>query len=153
MFRPMAFSFMFALIGSMILSLTLMPVLASLFLARRATQKDTILIRWPGPVTPPCCAGAGSALDPGGGGRADLRRGLWIASDFGSEFMPKLDEGAIALQAWRLPSVALEKSIESTTNLERVLMTFPEVESRSSPRPAGRRSPPTRWGWRSATSS
>ncbi len=54
---------------------------------------------------------------------------LWIAKDLGAEFMPKLDEGAVALQAWRLPSVALEKSIQDTTRIEQVLMAFPEVET------------------------
>ena len=54
---------------------------------------------------------------------------LWVARDLGAEFMPKLDEGAVALQAWRLPSVALEKSIQDTTRIEQVLMAFPEVET------------------------
>ena len=52
---------------------------------------------------------------------------LVVATGLGAEFMPKLDEGAIALQAWRLPSVALEQSIKSTTQIERVLKAFPEV--------------------------
>ena len=44
-------------------------------------------------------------------------------------FIPKLDEGSIALQAWRLPSVSLEQSIKSTTQIERVLRQFPEVST------------------------
>ncbi len=45
----------------------------------------------------------------------------------GAEFVPKLDEGAIALQAWRLPSVSLEESVRQTGLIERVLKRFPEV--------------------------
>jgi len=45
----------------------------------------------------------------------------------GTEFIPKLGEGTIALQAWRLPSVALSESIKSTTLIEKTLLEFPEV--------------------------
>ena len=45
----------------------------------------------------------------------------------GTEFIPKLDEGTIAIQAWRLPSVALSESTKSTTLIERLLKQFPEV--------------------------
>jgi cobalt-zinc-cadmium resistance protein CzcA len=47
----------------------------------------------------------------------------------GAELIPRLDEGTIALQAWRLPSVSLEESIQSTTMVESVLMKFPEVKT------------------------
>jgi cobalt-zinc-cadmium resistance protein CzcA len=52
---------------------------------------------------------------------------LAIAPFLGAVFVPRLDEGALALQAWRLPSVALEESVRQTTALERVLKQFPEV--------------------------
>ncbi|MEX0999918.1 MAG: efflux RND transporter permease subunit, partial [Thermodesulfobacteriota bacterium] len=45
----------------------------------------------------------------------------------GAEFIPKLDEGAIALQAWRLPSVSLEESVRNTGMVEKILKRFPEV--------------------------
>jgi cobalt-zinc-cadmium resistance protein CzcA len=47
----------------------------------------------------------------------------------GAEFIPRLDEGALALQAWRLPSVALSESVKSTTLIEKVLKRFPEVST------------------------
>ncbi|MCA9676580.1 MAG: efflux RND transporter permease subunit, partial [Myxococcales bacterium] len=50
-----------------------------------------------------------------------------VATRLGSEFVPELDEGAIALQAVRLPSVSLDQSVRQTTALERVLGDFPEV--------------------------
>jgi cobalt-zinc-cadmium resistance protein CzcA len=52
-----------------------------------------------------------------------------VASRFGIEFVPKLDEGDLAIQAVRLPSVSLETSIEMTKAMERTLLKFPEVES------------------------
>ena len=105
-----------------------MPVLASLFLARRVTQKDTLLIRLAKAGYAPLLRGVlDRPLVPVAVAVPVFALGCWIAAGFGSEFIPKLDEGAIALQAWRLPSVALEESVDSTTNLERVLMQFPEV--------------------------
>ncbi len=132
MFGPMAFSFISALVGALILSLTVMPVLASLFLARRFDEKDALLVRWfrrgyepvlqfaiarPVPVFL-SAAGAFTA-------------GVLIAMNFGAEFVPRLDEGDMAVQAIRLPSISLERSIEMTTAIEKTLMDeFPEeVES------------------------
>ena len=130
MFRPMAFSFMSALIGALILGVTIMPVLASLFLARSISEQDPLLIRWAKKGYAPVLRRLmhwpkltfGVALGA-------FAISVGIASGFGAVFIPQLDEGAIALQAWRLPSVALEESIESTTNIERVLTEFPEVTS------------------------
>ena len=52
-----------------------------------------------------------------------------IASRFGVEFVPRLDEGDLAIQATRLPSVSLETSVEMTKSIERCLLKFPEVET------------------------
>ena len=55
--------------------------------------------------------------------------GAVVATFMGAEFIPRLDEGALALQAWRLPSVSLSESVASTTLIENVLKRFPEVET------------------------
>jgi cobalt-zinc-cadmium resistance protein CzcA len=52
---------------------------------------------------------------------------LLLVPFMGSEFIPKLDEGAVALQAWRLPSVSLAESVKATTMIEKTLKKFPEV--------------------------
>ena len=52
-----------------------------------------------------------------------------VASNFGVEFVPKLDEGDIAIQAQRLPSASLETSLEMTRAMERTLLKFPQVTS------------------------
>ncbi|HEX4609034.1 MAG TPA: efflux RND transporter permease subunit, partial [Urbifossiella sp.] len=54
---------------------------------------------------------------------------LVVAGTMGAEFIPKLDEGAIAIQATRLPSVSLETSVEMTTKIEKCLLKFPEAET------------------------
>ncbi len=132
MFGPMAFTFMSALVGALVLSLTVMPVLASLFLARKFSQRDALVVRW-------CKRGYRPLLQRAmrhpaivvGCAVGAFLLGLLIASTFGAEFVPKLDEGDMAIQAIRLPSVSLERSIEMTTEIERVLRReFPrEVKS------------------------
>ena len=54
---------------------------------------------------------------------------LLIVPFLGAEFIPRLDEGAIAMQVWRLPSVSLEASNEISAKAERVVKAFPEVET------------------------
>ncbi|MEI6527759.1 MAG: efflux RND transporter permease subunit, partial [Planctomycetota bacterium] len=128
MFRPMAFTFMTALGSALILSVTVMPVLASLFLARWIQQKDTAVVRGLKNAYTPCLRF--SMKHPLGMFAAALgvfALSVAIASRFGVEFVPKLDEGDIAIQATRLPSVSLETSVDMTKALERCLLKFPQV--------------------------
>lgn len=128
MFKPMALTVIFALIGSLILSFTLMPVLASYFLKKGAHDKETLIIRKvkqnylplvgktiARPKVTAAIAGVIFFLS------------LIFVPFMGAEFIPRLDEGAIALQAWRLPSVSLEESVRNTTMAEKILKKFPEV--------------------------
>ncbi len=128
MFRPMAMTVLFALAGALVLAMTFIPAVASLLLPRTLSEKESFIV-----------AGARRVYEPAL--RAALRA-RWlvaavavailaasgvVATRLGSEFVPQLDEGAIALQAIRLPSVSLEESVRQTTELEKVLLTFPEV--------------------------
>lgn len=130
MFRPMAFTFMSALTAALILSVTVMPVMASLFLARHVNSKETRLVRslkrGYEPLLKFSLARPGQMLLTAA---AVFAAGVVTASQFGVEFVPKLDEGDIALQAVRLPSVSLETSMEMTKAVERTLMRFPQVDS------------------------
>ena len=128
MFRPMALTVVFALVGSLILALTLMPVLAALLFSRKVAEREPWVVRrmksryqpmleWT--LGRPGLTAAVSA--------AVFASSLILVPFMGSEFIPKLDEGTIALQAWRLPSVALSESVKSTTLIEKVLKRFPEV--------------------------
>jgi len=128
MFRPMAFTFMTALSSALILSVTVMPVLASLFLARWIQQKDTLAVRGLKRLYEPCLRFSmkhplGMFLTAIG----IFAISVLLARQFGREFVPKLDEGDIAIQATRLPSVSLETSVELTKAMERCLLKFPQV--------------------------
>ena len=130
MFKPMAFTFMSALTAALVLSVTVMPVLASLFLARHVAATDTILVRLVKRAYEPLLAVAMRfPLPLVVAAVAVFALSVVLASGFGLEFVPKLDEGDIAVQAVRLPSVSLESSIEMTKAMERTLLEFPEVES------------------------
>ncbi len=130
MFRPMAFTFMSALTAALILAVTVMPVLASLFLARRVKQNETFVVRTLKQSYRPMLMFAMQRPLTMFTGAALLFVGsIVLASGFGVEFVPTLDEGDIAIQAVRLPSVSLETSTEMTKAMERTLLKFPQVET------------------------
>ncbi len=128
MFKPMALTVLFALGGAFIASLTFVPVLVASLLRQRPEEKEPLIVRllhriylpvlgWtmavPRLILVVCLAFLGIAG--------------WIGSRMGAEFVPRLDEGALAIQVLRLPSVSLEESVEGATRFERVLREFPEV--------------------------
>ena len=130
MFQPMALTVIFALVGSLLLSLTLMPVLASLLFRRGLKERETRLIRWTKAAYLPL---ANKAVDHPKTVAAIavcvFASSLTLIPFLGAEFIPRLGEGTIALQAWRLPSVSLSESVNSTTMIEEQLLKFPEVQS------------------------
>jgi len=127
MFRPMALTLIFALLGSLAFSLTLMPVLGSFFL-KKVSHQEPRLIRL---IKARYLPLLNSSLRHRGRLTAlavsVFLAGVAVASFMGAEFIPRLDEGTLAVQAWRLPSVALTESVRSTTLIENVLKRFPEV--------------------------
>jgi cobalt-zinc-cadmium resistance protein CzcA len=130
MFIPMAVTVVFALVASLVLAFTLTPVLASLFLRKGVKEEETWMIRHVKRIYRPLLTRTMHHPVITGGVAAALFAGsLAVAAFMGAEFIPKLDEGSIALQAWRLPSVSLEESVKNTTRIEQVLKTFPEVTS------------------------
>ncbi len=130
MFRPMALTVIFALVAALVLSLTLMPVLASFSFRKGVRESETWLIHKAKEVYLPFLkkAIARPRLTIVGTTAVFLASVL-LTLTMGAEFIPRLDEGAIALQAWRLPSVALSESVKSTTLIEKMLRQFPEVTS------------------------
>ena len=128
MFRPMALTVVFALIGSLVLALTLMPVLASLGFTARTGEHEPRLVHWlKDRYRPWLHRTVARPLFT-----ASIAAAIFVASTvlvpfMGGEFLPKLDEGSVALQAWRLPSVSLSESLKSTTLIEKTLKQFPEV--------------------------
>jgi len=130
MFRPMAWTVIFALGIALVLALVLMPVLASIFLRRGVSEKETFLIRWAKKAyTPVLRVAMARPLPVVLGAVAVFAASLWVAKDLGAVFVPKLDEGDLAIQAIRLPSVSLESSVAMTGDIERTLRQFQPVDS------------------------
>lgn len=128
MFRPMALTVVFALVGSLVLTFLLTPVLISLFLKGKVNERDVWLIQRAKAIYRPALAWtlAHSKRVLVGSGVA-VALALAAVPFLGSEFIPRLDEGSFALQVLRLPSVSLEESVRQTTQLEQILLNeFPD---------------------------
>jgi len=133
MFKPMALTFSFALIGAMILCLTYVPVIVSLFLKPSNKTKVTFsdklmneLTSWYNPVI-------NWALDNKkmviGFAILLLAISSWVFTRMGGEFVPTLDEGDFVIQPVLKTGTSLAKTIEITTKIENILLEqFPEVE-------------------------
>lgn len=124
LFRPMAMTVVFALAGSMLLSLTLMPVLASLLLPKRMKEREPALVRLAKWIYYPILhftmrhkfAVIGFALCV-----LVISFGM-IAPNLGTEFVPQLSEGAVAINIVRLAGTSLEESIRYNTQMERAIL-------------------------------
>ena len=128
MFRPMALTVIFALLGSLILSLTLVPVLASLLLPRKMDEREPWLVRLAGWIYRPVLRGvlrfrvAVVLLAVG-----LLAVTVMVARGIGAEFIPKLSEGALAINVVRLAGTDLDESVRYNTQMEKaVLAAFPD---------------------------
>jgi heavy metal efflux system protein len=128
MFKPMAATVLFALLASLLIALTLMPVLSWYVLRENVAEKQTWFMRkadqWYRPLL-----------------RRSLRHPVWttgtavgifavslIAIPFlGAEFIPSLDEGSILVQMYRVPGISITESLHGNEIIETVLREFPEV--------------------------
>ena len=129
MFRPMAMTVILALITSLLLALLLMPTLASIYL-RSVSENEPFLVRWAKLIYEPLLGWVVRRPATVMGITVfSFVASIALAMGLGAEFIPKLDEGSIAVQAARLPSVSLETTVEMTTRMEKVLLTMPEVRS------------------------
>ncbi|NVJ04531.1 efflux RND transporter permease subunit [Myxococcus sp. AM001] len=129
LFRPMALTVIFALLGSALLSMTLMPVLASFALKRGGgPHREPRLMRWLQrgyrPVLEWALAHARVTLTAA----ALLIVGAALAATrLGSEFVPRLSEGTLVINTVRLAEVSLSESIRYGSQIERVLLSrFPD---------------------------
>jgi cobalt-zinc-cadmium resistance protein CzcA len=129
MFRPMAWTVVFAVAGSLLLALTLVPVLCSLTFGA-VREKETWLLRRAhrlhGPLVRRAMASPRATAAVAGG---VFTLSLGAAALLGAEFIPQLDEGDLLLRVSRLPSAALSEALRSTTEVEKVLHRFPEVNT------------------------
>jgi cobalt-zinc-cadmium resistance protein CzcA len=129
MFRPMAWTVVFALAGSMLLSLTVMPVLASFAFRKGIAERETRVISLLRRIYRPTLSWAFRlrGLVVSAALAAVVGTGALFLS-LGGEFLPTLDEGDVVVQTLRLQSSSMTHSIEAGLEVERVLLEFPEVE-------------------------
>ncbi|AHF93372.1 cation transporter [Opitutaceae bacterium TAV5] len=130
MFRPMALTVIFALVGSLVLALTLMPVLCSYLLRGKIRERDNWLVRFFKAIYTPLLAFA-LRLRWLVVGAAVLLFGssLWLFTKLGAEFIPQLDEGTMLLQFIRSGSAGINASVELQEKSEKVLLEkFPEID-------------------------
>lgn len=130
MFHPMALAVIMALISALVLSLTFVPAAVALFLRGKIEEKDNLIVRGAKRIyvrvlevalrlRGPILAGAVAFVVACG----------WLGSRMGSEFIPSLDEGDLAVQALRIPGTSLTQSLEMQFQLERALQDMPEVKT------------------------
>lgn len=128
MFRPMALTVIFALVGAFVLSLTFIPAMVAIGLGGKVREKESILIRWAKRAYEPTVAWTTRFPWTTVGASAVLfAASLWLFTTLGSEFIPRLDEGDIAMHAMRIPSTSLSQAQEMQFDVERAVSTFPEV--------------------------
>ncbi|MDO8293940.1 MAG: CusA/CzcA family heavy metal efflux RND transporter [Gallionella sp.] len=130
LFKPMALTITFAMVGSLILTLTLVPVLSALIL-KPMEEKDTALVRWAKRLYLPLLD---HALDNKrkviAAAVALLLAALATFPFLGKEFMPNLQEGSIMFRVTGIPSTSLEESIEVSKRFDTLLkQNFPQVKS------------------------
>lgn len=129
MFHPMAFTVVTALLSALVLSLTFVPAAVALFVKGKVEEKDNLVIRGSKKLYEPILRW--SIVNPWkmiSVSIALIIISLFTASKMGTEFVPSLDEGDIAVQALRAPGTSLSESVKMQGEVERALKQFPEVE-------------------------
>jgi cobalt-zinc-cadmium resistance protein CzcA len=129
MFQPMAATVVMALTAALVLSLTVVPAAIAVFMTGKISEKENRVMQAANAAYRPVLLGA-------------LKLRWWVvsaatlavvfsaglATTLGSEFIPQLDEGDIALHALRIPGTGLEQSVEMQQILERRIKEFPQVD-------------------------
>ncbi|MFN8768586.1 MAG: efflux RND transporter permease subunit [Lysobacteraceae bacterium] len=129
MFHPMAFTVVFALTAAMLLSLTFVPAMVAVGLGGRVEEKENRLVQWLKRGYAPALNRVlawrwrvvlAAAVLVAGAGFATTR--------MGTEFIPSLDEGDVALHAMRIPGTSISQSVAMQKVLEEEILRLPEVE-------------------------
>ncbi|MDJ0765640.1 MAG: CusA/CzcA family heavy metal efflux RND transporter [Myxococcota bacterium] len=130
LFGPLALTMVFAMLGSLVVAMTIIPVMLSSLLTKGAGARESRAFLW-------LQRGYLKALDRV---LSHRKTTVWIAAALfigtlaltpliGTEFLPPLEEGAIAINVVRLPNASLKGSVETGTFMEKTLLTFPEVKT------------------------
>lgn len=129
MFHPMALTVVTALLGAMILSVTFVPAAVALFLTGKVAEKESPAVTWAKKIYLPLLMAAmrnkGLTITVAA---VIVTLSALLTTRMGSEFIPSLNEGDIALHALRIPGTSLTTAVEMQNELEKTIRTFPEVE-------------------------
>ncbi len=128
MFSPLAYTLGFALLGALIFTLTLVPVMSSILLKKNVRERSNFLVHFIREKSAALFAifhahrklSIGLASLAGG-------VGLFLYSFLGMEFLPQLNEGAIYIRATLPQSISLDESVSLANRMRRELLAFPEV--------------------------
>lgn len=129
MFHPMAATVVMALLSAMVFSLTIVPAAVAVFLNGKISEKESVVITQSKAIYKPLLQLALKARWAVVSFAALLVAGcIWLATTLGSEFIPQLNEGDIALHAMRIPGTGLEQAVAMQEILEQRIKSFPEVD-------------------------
>ena len=128
MFHPMAYTVLLALGGAMILSVTFVPAAIAIFMGGKIAEKENFLVRGAKaiylPVLKLSVANRGVIAVAAA---VMVALSLLLASRMGSEFIPNLDEGDLAVHSLRVPGTSLSQAIHMQNSVQKAFMKFPEV--------------------------
>jgi cobalt-zinc-cadmium resistance protein CzcA len=129
MFHPMAFTVVAALLGAMILSVTFIPAAVALLIRGKVAEKENRVMSWAhrgySPILDWALLNKPLVLTIAA---VAIALSSLLATRMGSEFIPSLNEGDIALHALRIPGTSLTQAVVMQTELERTVKQFPEVD-------------------------
>jgi len=130
MFAPMAYAVGFAILGSLILIFTFVPVVSTFFLKLTRNPKENVVIRW---LAPRYRSALRWSLKNAGktvtAALVVLTFSLSLVPFMGSEFLPALDEVSFLIEITRLPSVALSETVEQGNKIQKEIIRIPEVRT------------------------
>ncbi len=129
MFHPMAYTVVIALLSAMLLSLTFVPAAVALLFTKPVQERENLVMRAASSLYRPVLQWALRAR----GGLLLVAAALvvlsgLVSSRLGSEFLPNLDEGDIAMHALRIPGTSLSQAVRQQSQLEQAIQSVPEVE-------------------------
>lgn len=128
LFSPMAFVVAFAMLGSLVVALTIVPVLSSIVFTGKMSEDDSFLVRGLKYVYEPVLHFAlrrrfvvlGIAL-------LALAAMVAVVPRLGTEFVPELDEGTLSIRVTMNPSISIDESLRIGARMERLVKQYPEV--------------------------
>ena len=129
MFSPLAYTLGFALLGALLFTLTLVPVMLSMLLKRNVREKNNFFVRF---INGKSVAffdkcHAHRKISVGIAGIVAVG-GLWMFTLLGTEFLPQLNEGSIYIRATLPQSISLNESVQLANKMRARLAAYPEVK-------------------------